>query len=180
MNQTPSYHLFAGPFLAWTDFVLLSTQMLMSSAQAIGYRTSHMLLAGDTPDVRDEQEFDDLGEEQASAAVASTQAIAQGMFELGQELAVMAGRQMLTGLPLMMSLATSDTPQQSMVRQSNLAKATQDDVEKANERIAASIPGSARKNLTPAHRPAGANRKRLAKHAAARVVRNKTGAHHSR
>ncbi|MEO8166548.1 MAG: hypothetical protein ABI619_14250 [Betaproteobacteria bacterium] len=179
MNQTPSYQLFASPLLAWTDFVLLSTQLLMSSAQAIGYRTSRMLLAGDTPDVRDEQKFDDLGEEKASVAVASTQAIAQGMFKLGQELAVKASRQMLAGVPLMMSLATSTTPQQSMARQSNFAKAALNDMEPANGRIAASIPGIARKSLAATHAKTSANGKRAPKHAAARVVR-KTAAHHSR
>jgi len=166
MNQTSPFNMFANPFLAWSDFVLLSTQMMWTSAQVIGHRTSRMMLAGTTPSPSDQREFTLMSEEKVAAAVESTQAMAQGIFKLGQELAVMTGRQMLAGVPLMMSLATSATPRQSAVRQTNLARAGLANAAEANSRIAASIPRIARKGIRPLHSKATANRKRLAKHAA--------------
>jgi len=167
MNQTSHYNMFANPFLAWTDVFLLSTQMLMTSAQVIGHRASRMLLAGAAPSLRDQREFTLMGEEKAAATVESVQAVAQGMLKLGQQLTVMASRQMLAGVPLMMSLATSVTPQQSTARQTNLARAGLANAREANSRIATAIPRIARKSMRPIHAKASANRKRLSKHAAA-------------
>jgi hypothetical protein len=160
--------LFANPLLAWSDLVWTSTQMMVTSAQVIGQRTSRMLLAGPAPGLHDQREFTLMSEEKVAAAVESTQAMAQGMFKLGQQLAVMAGRQMLAGMPLMMSLATSVTPRQSAARQTNLARAGLTNAAEANSRIAESIPRIARKGIRPLHSKATANRKRLAKHAASR------------
>jgi hypothetical protein len=167
MNHTSHYDMFANPLLAWTDVLLLSTQMLMTSAQVIGQRTSRMLLAGATPTPRDQREFTLMSKEKGAAAVESVQAVAQGMLKLGQQLTIMAGRQMLAGVPLMMSLATSITPQQSAARQTNLARAGLANAREANSRIATSMPRIARKSLKPIHAKASANRKRLSKHAAA-------------
>ena len=165
MNQTSPFNLFANPFLAWSDFVLISTQMMWTSAQVIGHRTSLMMLAGTAPSPRDQREFALMSEEKVAAAVESTQAMAQGMFKLGQQLAVMTGRQVLAAVPLMISLATSVTPRQSVARQTNLARAGLANAAEANSRIAASIPRIARKGIRPLHSKATANRKRLAKHA---------------
>jgi len=79
---------------------------------------------------------------------------------------------------MMMSLAASATPQQSIARQTNLARAGLASAAEANQRIAASIPRIASKGLKPIHTKATANRKRLHKHAVARAM-NKTRAHHS-
>ena len=170
MIQPSNYMMFANPFLAWSDLVLISTQMLFTSAQVIGHRTSRMMLAGATPDLRDQREFALMSEEKTAAAVESVQAMAQGVFTLGQQLAVMTGRQVLASVPLMMSLATSITPQQSAARQKNLARAGLANAAEANARIAASIPRIANKAIKPIHTKATANRKRLVKHATARAL----------
>jgi hypothetical protein len=168
MSQTSNFTMFANPFQAWTNLVLTSTQMLMTSAQVIGQRTSRMMLAGATPDVRDQRELTMMSEEKTAAAVESVQAMAQGMFTLSQQLAVMTGKQMLASMPLMMSLATSITPQQSAARQTNLARAGLANAAQTQSRIAESIPRIAAKSLKPIHAKATANRKRLSKHAATR------------
>ncbi len=170
MNQISNYPLLASPFLAWTDFVLLSTQMLLSSAQAIGYRASRMLLIGDTPAAHDEQEFDAMGAEKASAAVQSTQTMTQGLFELGEELSALTRRQMFAGLPLMMSLAARGMSQSA-----------------PSTPVNAPIPVEYPAKRTPVPRPVrthaaprrGANGKRASKRDPMRAPR-KTGAHHMR
>ena len=178
MNQTSNFTVLSAPILAWTDLTLISAQMLVTSAQVIGYRTSRIMLAGATPDSQDEREFTMMSEEKTAAAVKSAQAMAQGMFMLGQQLAVMTGRQMMASVPLMISLAASATPQQSIARQANLARAGLASATEANHRIATSIPRIASKDLKPINTKATANRKRLHKHATARAL-NKASAHHS-
>ena len=178
MRQSSNFMMFANPFQAWTDFVLLSTQMLLTSAQVIGHRTSRMMLAGAAPDLSDQREFKLMSEEKTAAAVESVQAMAQGVYTLSQQLAVMTGKQMLAGMPLMMSLATAMTPQQSASRQSTLARAGLANAAQAQSRIAASIPRIAAKGLKPIHSKATANRKRLSKHAVTRSL-NKVRAHAS-
>ena len=163
MNQTPNYHLIANPFQAWTDFALASAQMLVTSAQVIGHRTSRMMLAGASPNPRDQREFTLMSEEKTAAAVESAQAMAQGVFKLTQQLAVMAFRQMLAGVPLMMSLATSTTPRQSSARQANLVRAGLANSTEATSRIASAAPRIAHKGLRPIHAKAASNHKRLAK-----------------
>jgi len=158
MTQTGPFNLIANPFLAWSSLMLTSSQMMFTSAQVIGQRISRMLLAGDTPTRSDQREI----------AVESAQLMTQGMFKLGQDLAVMAGKQMLAGVPLMMSIAASATPRQSAERQTNLARAGLANAAQANSRIASAVPRIAHKSLAPIHAKATANRKRLAKHAANR------------
>jgi hypothetical protein len=168
MTQTGPFNLIANPFLAWSSLMLTSSQMMFTSAQVIGQRISRMLLAGDTPTRSDQREIALMSEEKVAAAVESAQLMTQGMFKLGQDLAVMAGKQMLAGVPLMMSIAASATPRQSAERQTNLARAGLANAAQANSRIASAVPRIAHKSLAPIHAKATANRKRLAKHAANR------------
>jgi len=179
MNQTSNLTVFSAPILAWTDFALISAQMLVTSAQVIGHRTSRIVIAGATPDPQDQREFTMMSEEKTAAALKSAQAMAQGMFRLGQQLAVMTGRQMLASVPMMMSLAASATPQQSLARQANLARAGMATAAEANQRIAVSIPRIASKGLKPIHTKATANRKRLHKHATARAMNKARSIHHT-
>ena len=180
MNQAAgSFTALSTPVLAWTEFVLLSAQMLVTSAQVIGHRTSRMLLAGATPNERDQREFNMMSEEKTAAAVQSAQAMAQGAFKLSQQLAVMAGRQMLSSVPMMMSLASSTTSQQTATRQMNLARAGMANAAEAQSRIVHAMPRIAAKGLKPIHSKATANRKRLAKHANARAS-GKSRAHQAR
>ena len=179
MNQTKSFTMFSAPALAWTNFALTSAQMLVTSAQVIGHRTSRLMLAGATPNPVDQREFSMMSEEKTAAALKSAQAMAQGMFKLGQQLAVMTGRQMMAGVPMMMSLAASATPQQSISRQADLARTGLANATETTHQIAASIPRIASKGLKPINAKATANRKRLHKHATSRAL-GKSSAHHSR
>lgn len=163
MNQTSYTNLLVNPVQAWTDFAMLSGQMLATSAQVIGQRTSRMMLAGANPTERDQRELAMMSEEKTAAVVESAQAMAQGVFKLSQQLAVMAYRQMLAGVPLMMSLATSSTPQQSANRQANLMRAGLANSAEATSRISNAVPRIARKAVRPIHSKATANHKRLAK-----------------
>lgn len=163
MNQTRYTNLLVNPVQAWMNFAMLSAQMMMTSAQVIGQRTSGMMLAGASPTQRDQREFTMMSEEKTAAAVESAQAMAQGVFKLSQQLAVMAYRQMLAGVPIMMSLATSVTPQQSANRQANLIRAGLANSAEATSRISNAVPRIARKAVRPIHSKVAANHKRLAR-----------------
>ncbi len=179
MNPMLPYQWIASPFLAWTDLILLSTQMFMSSAQAMGYRTSRMLLAGDTPDAREEAQFDALGEDEAAAAVASTQSVAQGLFRWGEQMAAVASRQTLAGVPLGMSPESTSTARQTS-RQRNPAEDVPNSAERA-KLPATAVRGRTHKpgNAAPMRPAATANGKRLTKRTAGRAGR-KSAAHHTR
>ena len=163
MKQSGNYLSMVNPMLAWSGFALASTRMLITSAQVIGHRTGRMVRAGASPDLRDRREFALMGKEKVAAGVESAQAMTHGAFGLGQQLAVMMFRQMLTGMPLMMSLATSATPHQSAVRQAKLVRAGLANTAEATSRISTAMPRIAHKGLRPIHSRAAANRKRLAK-----------------
>lgn len=163
MNQTSYTNLLVNPVQSWMNFAMLSAQMMMTSAQVIGQRTSGMMLAGASPTQRDQQEFAMMSEEKTAAAVESAQAMAQGVFKLSQQLAVMAYRQMLASVPLMMSLATSVTPQQSAHRQANLVRAGLANSAEATSRISNAMPRIAHKSVRPIHSKVAANHKRLAR-----------------
>ena len=162
MNQSSYTNSLVNPVQSWTNFAMLSAQMMMTSAQVIGQRTSGMMLAGASPTQRDQQELAMMSKEKTAAAVESAQAMAQGVFKLSQQLAVMAYRQMLAGVPLMMSLATSVTPQQSAHRQANLVRAGLANSAEATSRISNAVPRIARKAVRPIHSKVAANHKRLA------------------
>ena len=164
MSQVKQISMMANPVLAWTEFAMASAQMMVTSAQVIGHRTTRMMLAGASSDARDQREFTMMSEEKSGAAVESLQAMAQGMFKLSQQLAVMAFRQMMAGVPLVMSLAASATPQQSAARQATLVRAGLANSAEATSRISNAAPRIARKALRPVHARANANHKRLSKH----------------
>ena len=163
MKQSGNYLSMVNPMLAWSGFALASTRMLITSAQVIGHRTGRMVRSGASPDLRDRREFALMGKEKVAAGAESAQAMTHGAFGLGQQLAVMMFRQMLTGMPLMMSLATSATPHQSAVRRAKLVRAGLANTAEATSRISTAMPRIAHQGLRPIHSRAAANRKRLAK-----------------
>ena len=163
MKPHGNYYLMANPMLAWTQFALGWGQMMATSAQVIAQRTSRMMLAGAAPGAADRAEFALMGSEKSAAAAQSAQAMAQGMVELGQQLAAMMIRQMFAAVPLMMSLAASSTPQQSAARQVKLVSVGLSNTKEATSRISSAMPRIAHKGLRPIHAKATANRKRLSR-----------------
>jgi hypothetical protein len=111
MNPFAFGAMFVEPFRLWSTVWWNAGEMMLSSAQVIGYRTNPALSTRGTANQR---EFALMGSEKVAAAAESTQAMAFGWMRVNQELGAMALRQMLSGSMAVMSIAASRTPQQAM------------------------------------------------------------------
>ena len=111
MNPFAIGAMFLEPFRLWSTVMWKTGEMMLSSAQVIGYRTNPALAPRGT---HNHGELARMGSEKIAAAAESTQALAFGWMRVNQELGAMALRQMLGGTMAVMSIAASRTPQQAM------------------------------------------------------------------
>lgn len=153
----------ANPLMAWSSLALNSAQMMATSAQVVGMRVQRMLIAGANPELSDHVEMGLMGREKVQAVAESGQAVAQGVMLLNQQLFAMATRQVMAGLPIMFSLATSFTPARFAAGQARVVRAAMENSKAATARISTAVPHIAGKALKPIHSRAAANRRRLAK-----------------
>lgn len=163
MNGTRNAGLLANPLLAWSSLALNSAQMMATSAQVIGMRVQRMMIAGANPQISDHVEMGLMGSEKVQAAAESGQAVARGVMLLNQQLFAMVTRQVMAGLPMMFSLATSFTPSRFADGQARVVRAALANSNAATAKISDAVPRIAGKALKPIHSRAAANRRRLAK-----------------
>ena len=163
MKRRAFYNVSAHPFLIWSELAFKTGEMMLASAQVIGHRTNRMVLAGPTPNARDQREFTLMSTEKVSAAAESARAMALSMIRLNQQFGTLAFKQMLTGATAMMSLASSRATGQSVARQARLVRDTMANSAAATSQISASTARLVNKGLKPIHSRAKGNAKRLAK-----------------
>ncbi|MBK7540889.1 MAG: hypothetical protein IPP10_06385 [Candidatus Competibacteraceae bacterium] len=115
-----------------------TTELALAAPQVIAHRLTRMARAGVTPSARDRKEFQVMGAEKVAAFAESWGAMAAQAFQANQKI----------GLALLSSLwspgATSQKAAKSVVRQANQA-----------------VLGIIEKGMTPVHKRAVANAKRL-------------------
>lgn len=150
------------PFLAWIDLAWKIGEMSMASAQVIAHRTARMAAAGPTPNARDRREFARMGQEKFDAAAESAHAIAAQLAQMNVKLGERALRNMVTGTAALLSLASSRSVGQSILRQARLARSLSGSAGTATDLSAATI-RLARRGLKPVHARATANARRLGK-----------------
>ena len=141
-------------------FAVTTAEMMTASAFVIGKRVARMQAAGLVPNARDQREFTLMGQEKLEAAALSWQAMAQGLFTAGPQLALQSGRQMTAAAAALSAVATSRTPQQAFKRQVQAANAL-GEVVGAGSRLADVAASVAQAGLDPIHAKATANAKRL-------------------
>jgi hypothetical protein len=163
MNTSTLFGMSLNPIRLWSEFAWKAGEMLLSSAQVIGYRSNRMMSAGMTPDATDRREMALMGEEKLAAAVESAHAMAQGSLDLNRQFAAFISRQMLTGVTSMLSLAASRSPQHSVIRQRKLAKDILTHSVVAASQVASSSARVVQKGLDPIRSRVKGNVKRLAK-----------------
>jgi hypothetical protein len=157
----PGYSYFL-PLMLWSDLGTKTLEMMLASAQVVGYRTGRMALAGAAPNARDRREFALMGQEKIEAGAQSAQAMAAHMMTMSQPWGALAFRHLLRTSAAFMSLASSRTPSQLIARQAALARALgQSAVRMAD--VSKDATKLAHRGLKPIHAKATANAKRLAK-----------------
>jgi hypothetical protein len=155
-------HSYFAPFMLWNDLVVKTAELMLSSAQVIGYRTGRMALAGLAPNARDRREFALMGQEKIEAGARSAQAMAKQLMTLNQPLGMQAVKKIRRSTTAFMSLANSRTPGQLIARHAALARALgQSAVSMAA--VSKNVTKLAHRGLKPIHAKATANAKRLGK-----------------
>ena len=148
------------PWLAGVNLALASTQLLVSSAEVVGWRMNRMLLAGPQPNARDRSEMIRMGSEKVTAGMASFQAMARGWLELNGQLATMAMQQALALAPMMMQ-PMGTAPAQAYARQVRIVAALLSGSARAQTHAATALPSIASKGLKPIQARARSNVRRL-------------------
>lgn len=155
-------HAYFSPFMLWNDLATKTLEMMLASAQVIGYRTGRMALAGAAPNARDRREFALMGQEKFEVGAQSAQAMVAHMMSMSQPWGALAFRNLLRDSAAFMSLAGSQTPTQLMARQAALARAVaQSAISMAD--VSRDAIKLAHRGLKPIHAKATANAKRLGK-----------------
>ncbi len=139
----------------WFDLALKTGEMLLASAQVIGYRTERLARAGAKPSARDRREFALMVQEKYAAAAQSAIAMAPSLWKLQALGANLMARQMQTALHTMLgSRGGSALPAAAAA----IGRAAAD-----SGKLGPGLIRCARKGLKPVHARAVANRKRLSK-----------------
>ena len=157
----PGYPYFL-PLVLWSDLATKALEMMLASAQVIGYRTGRMAQAGPAPNARDRREFALMRQEKIEAGAHSAQAMAARMMTMSQPWGALAFRHLLQNSAALMSLASSRTPSQFMARQAALARALGQSASSVAH-VSGSAAKLAHRGLKPIHARATANAKRLGK-----------------
>ena len=163
MNPFSLAAMSAQPFRLWSTFMWRAGEMMLASAQVIGYRTSPIRSSRDSSGTRNRRELALMGTEKVGAAAESVQAAAASWIQLNQEFSAIVFNQALVGLVAMGSIAASRTPAQVASRQVRLVSDTLSNSTAAASRLSGTAARGAQRILKPVHSRATANAKRLAK-----------------
>jgi len=163
MKNAPFPALMLEPFRLWSAVAWKFGELMLASAQVIGYRSELMRSVGDPVDPHNVRELALMGQEKMAAGAESTQAMALDSMMLGQKLGLMAFGQMMTNMASLMSLSASRSANQTMARQSAYAHKTLRNSASATALISRSTARIAQKGMKPIHSRATANASRLGK-----------------
>ena len=155
--RTPS---FTNPFLVWSHLAWKTCEMMLASAQVIQHRTGRMAVMGAKPSARDRREFALMGQEKIEAGIESASAMAAQMMAMNPLLATRAVKNMMTGATALMSLATSQTASQAMVRHAKVVGIMAQSASPTAQVFGAAA-RLAQHGLKPIHSRATANARRL-------------------
>jgi hypothetical protein len=162
MKRNYAVHSYLSPFMLWSDLATKTLEMMLASAQVIGYRTGRMALAGPAPNARDRREFALMGREKIEAGAKSAQAMAAHMMTMSPPWGALTFRHLLRNSAAFMSLASSRTPGQLIVRHAALVRALEQSAVRMAD-VSKDATKLAHRGLKPIHAKATANAKRLAR-----------------
>ncbi|QNK74703.1 hypothetical protein H7F36_05600 [Variovorax sp. PAMC28562] len=160
-RSTSASPRFVNPLMVWTDVVLKTGEMLMSSGSVIQIRTQRMASAGLAPSAADMAEFQLMGKEKFEAANESTAAMAD---ELGNKQFMLMNsvvKHWIGSVTALFALASSTTPAQAMAHHSAFIDAATRSAATVSQLSSASAL-AAQRGLHPIHAKATSNAKRLA------------------
>jgi hypothetical protein len=157
MKSSPMYTLYLEPFRLWSAVAWKVGEMMLASAQVIGYRSRQ------SPGAANARELALMSGEKVAAGAESAQAVVFDSMMLGQKLGAMAVRQMSANMAAFMSLMTSRSVGQSVSRHSRIVQDTLRDSAVAGSQLSRSGARMVQKSLKPMHSRATANARRLGK-----------------
>ena len=160
MNPANLFAISMEPFRLWSSLMWKTSEMMLASAQVIGYRTNPALSKGGT---QNQRELVLMGTEKVGAASESLQAAAFSWMQLNQEFGAVVFKQTLAGLAAFGSIAASRTPRQVAARQIRLVSDTLSHSAAATSRLSSASAQGAQRILKPVRSRAMANARRLAK-----------------
>jgi len=157
----PGYSSFVRHML-WSHLATKTLEMMLASAQVIGYRTARMALAGPAPNARDRREFALMGQEKIEAGPQPAQAMVAHMMNMSQPLNALAFRHLLRNSAAFISLASSRTPSHLIARQAALARALEQSAVRMAD-VSKDATKLVHRGLKPIHAKTTANAKQLGK-----------------
>ena len=161
MNSRRTSTSFMNPILLWSRLAWKTGEMAIASVPVIGHRSSRLLLAGVAPSARDRREFELMVHEKSVALWESAQAMSLRLLVLNQQWAALAFRQMLSTSATLMSIATSRSLAESVLRQSKLAHDAVTGSVVAASRLSGFAALLTRRGLVPVHARIRGNVRRL-------------------
>lgn len=149
---------FMSPFWLWSALAVKTSEMMMASASVIAHRTDRMAKSSSPPGSADQKEFTLMAQEKVDAAQESALATGLAMMRMGPATALRNVQQMMAITTDMLSLATSRTQAQAFQRQAKMMRTL---TSKASMDMSSDAARLADKALTPLHKRATKNAKRL-------------------
>ena len=150
------------PLLNWFSIGLKTAEMLTSSAQVIGHRTSRMMLAGPRPSEADRREFGLMGQEKVDAAIESSCAMASSLYATNLQIWSRMAKTQLSMAAALGALATSRTGAQAIARHAAVARIVSHSPLTARQALDATARLTA-SGIAPVRSRAMANARRLRK-----------------
>jgi len=152
-------HRSSDPFTAWTRLAFRTGEMMLSAAEVIAHRTTRAALSGIAPRADDSTEFTRMGTEKAEAAMECASVAARHALQAGWRQAALAWQDAWRIGSDVTLLAASATPAHALHHQARIMQrfATGN----AARDGASSLLALSNALLTPVHRRAAANAKRL-------------------
>lgn len=137
---------FANPFVAWTQFAMRSSEMMMTSARAMTHRTTDLVNASADAAVEEGEQVVEsafaatrfptlplVDRRKIEDATESAAALTTQMLTASTNLATRALRQMVTGTTVLLALAQSRTVAETITQHANLVKAWSESAATASE-----------------------------------------------
>jgi len=150
------------PAVIWMGLVWKGGQIALTSAQVMAQRTRRFAGVGSTP-LETQREFARMGQEKVQAVLESAQAMSVPLLGLGQQLATITFKQMLSVAQAAVSIAASRTPAESTAHQTRFASDAVTDSVTAASTLSGATAKVLRRGLKPVQKRVNGNARRLRK-----------------
>ncbi|MBA2351857.1 MAG: polyhydroxyalkanoate granule-associated phasin [Burkholderiales bacterium] len=162
MDFQKSQRTLVGMMPSWCQTAFKMWEVGIAAPQIIAHRTARMAAAGQTPNARDQREFNRMGQEKLDAFRESWTAMAMQTAAFNMQLATQAAQQWFGAWTAFQRLMLAGTPVQMAKAQETMLRSMATSFSSAgNKQLSDSFSRIASKGLAPVHKTATANVRRL-------------------